>query len=244
MRYDKAWSALASRAVKQGAMNADTFLEMASASGMSGAEIERRLLDDLDNDGPIFGSFMRSLKGAAATTVLAAERQGAVAAAMDGDAELERLLGVASLDDVIDDADPEALDEIAAAAATQEFVWIATLVNTCERCLPLHGHRRTLEEWDAMGLNPETIHEGWASPCYCTLEGVDALAGEDVKEPLSRTKLKTETGLKGSRRTARGVAQQDLDRARSAVTKASDSLEGRRTLRILGQANAEDSGDE
>ena len=117
MRYDSIWRTLARRAVLQGGVNADTFLEMASSSGMAAEEVERRLLEDLENDGPIFGAFVRQLNSAATSSVMAAEQQGSIAALVDGDEELTRLLELESMDDVIDDADPDVLDRIEQAAA-------------------------------------------------------------------------------------------------------------------------------
>lgn len=235
MRYDLVWSTLSKRAVLQGGVNADTFLEMAAASGMSADEVERRLLDDLENDGPVFGAFFRQLTAAANSSVMAAEQQGSLMAVIDGDAELSRLLDLESMDDVINSADPETLDAIERAVESRtELTWIATLVNTCYRCLPLHGHTRTLEEWKALGFSPETIHDGWSSSCHCQLVPVkDAGPRDDLVAPLVRMKAEAPKGVK---RTVRMVAQQDLERAIEATRKAQQTEEGRRTLRLLGQA--------
>ncbi len=238
MRYDRLWSTLAKRAILQGGVSADTFLELAGESGMGADEVERRLLDDLDNDGPIFGAFLRQLTGAATSTVLAAEQQGSIVALADGDAELARLMDLESMEDVIDNADPETLDAVERAVESRmELTWIATLVNTCYRCLPLHGHTRTLEEWRASGFSPETIHEGWTSSCHCQLVPLkDAGPRTDLVAPLVR--LKQEGAQKGVKRTVRLVAQADMDRAIEAARKAQESEQGRRTLRLLGTANA------
>lgn len=235
MRYDLLWSTLSRRAVLQGGINADAFLELAQASGMGADEVERRLLDDLENDGPIFGAFMRQLSAAANSTVMAAEQQGSLMAVIDGDAELARLLDIESMDDVIDAADPETLDAIDRAVASRaELTWVATLVNTCPRCLPLHGHTRTLEEWRSLGFSPESIHDGWNSSCHCQLVPVkDAGPRDDLLAPLVRMKAEAPKGVK---RTVRMVAQQDLERAIEATRKAQQTEEGRRTLRLLGQS--------
>jgi hypothetical protein len=234
MNYASLWSTLAKRAVLQGGLNADAFLDMAAASGMSPEEVERRLLDDLDNDGPIFGAFMRQLQSAATSSVMAAEQQGSIAAVLDGDAELARLLDIESMDDVIDGADPAMLEAVENAAGRQEFTWVATLVNTCHRCLPLHGHTRTLEEWRALGFAPETIHDGWQSSCHCQLvPHKDAGPRDDLVAPLVRMKAEAPKGVK---RTVRMVAQQDLDRAIEATRKAMESEQGRKTLRLLGHS--------
>lgn len=237
MNYASIWRTLAKRAVLQGGVNADTFLEMAEASGMAAEEVERRLLEDLENDGPIFGAFMRQLNAAATSSVMAAEQQGSIAALVDGDEELTRLLDLESMGDVIDDADPDTLDRIEQAAGKREFTWMATLVNTCHLCLPLHGHTRTLEEWRALGFSPETIHseKGWASQCHCQLVPLNDVASrQDLVAPLVR--LRQEADERGFKRTARMVAQQDLDKAVEAARKAAQSEQGRRTLRLLGQA--------
>jgi hypothetical protein len=233
--YAKIWSTLAKRAVRQGGVNAEAFMELAAASGMSAEEVERRLIEDLSSDGPIFGQFFRQLGTAATGAVLAAESQGSLVAMVDADEELQRLLDIESLDDVIDAADPEALEQIEQAIASRaELTWVATLTNTCYRCLPLHGQTRTLEEWRELGFSPETIHEGWASACNCQLVPTDdAGPREDLIAPLVRLKVEGEKGVK---RTARAVAQVDMEKAIQAARKASESEQGRRTLRLLGQS--------
>ena len=48
----------------------------------------------------------------------------------------------------------------------------------------------------------------------------------------------------GSKRTQRLVAQRDIEKAIASVEKARDSLEGRRTLRLMGEVHADDVEDE
>ncbi len=231
MRYDQAWEALAERAVAQGGVDVETFIRMGANSGMSLEQIEQRLVDDVMNDGPVFGKFMRSLQGAATASVRAAARQATTAA----DALAEGFLTEADLDAALDGADPEALQEIEEAVAEAiEYTWVATLQNTCYRCLPLHGRSLTLDEWRAVGFLPETAHEGWTSTCKCTLvPRRQASVANDLRSPLVRKKVES---ADGSKKTMRAVAQQDLDRALAAVQHATKDERGRRTLRLMGQA--------
>ena len=236
-RYDKLYEALAKRAVKQGVTDFETFLERADAAGLPRDVLEERLVADVEEGGPIFGKFIRSLSGAAATSVLASERQGADVAR----ARAEDLISMSEMDDILDDADAEEMDDIGDRLEDSAlWIWIAELVRTCERCLPLHGKIMTAQEWNESGYDPETMHEGWDEPCHCEWQPMDELSPDDLKElkaPLIRERVKTDTGLMGSKRTQRLVAQADLDKATAAVTKATESLEGRRTLRLMGQVN-------
>ena len=160
---------------------------------------------------------------------------------VSGDEELQRLTGLAKgdgesiIDRALSGADPELAAEIEEATQDHlELTWVAELRNTCHLCLPLHAKTRTLAEWKQLGLHPDTIHPGnWLSVCHCRLvPGVAAEAGEIVA-PLVRVKQ----AMKGSRKTIRAVAQQDLERARAAALAAQQSDEGRRVLRLLGEAN-------
>ena len=242
-RYDQLFSALARRAVRQGVVDIETFAERALASGMSPENLEERLLQDLEQGGPVFGKFTRSLGGAASSAVLAAEKQGEAAAR----AYAEELISLSELDDLLEDADPEQMAEIAAMTSSRvAYTWVATLINTCHLCLPLHGKTMTREQWEADGLDPETIHidEGWESKCQCQLipsEDIDD-PGE-VREPLMRERVKSPMGQKVSGRTKRAIAQHDPEKAIDARDKAMETLEGRRTMRLMGQMNA-DKGDD
>ena len=50
MRYDRIWATLVERAVRQGGIDAETFVTMAAEAGVDDAEIFRRLEDDLLNE--------------------------------------------------------------------------------------------------------------------------------------------------------------------------------------------------
>jgi hypothetical protein len=120
------------------------------------------------------------------------------------------------------------------------WTWIATMTNTCHRCLPLHGKTLTKDEWDSMGYSTETIHDGWDSDCQCTL--VPAKYTEmpdDLKLPLVRQKAKDEYGKAIKGKTIRGVTQQDIDKAVKSMKDAMESEEGRKTIRLLGQLYGE-----
>lgn len=247
-RYDRVYSTLARRAVEQGESDLQSFIDQAINAGMSEERIQAQLLQDLEEGGPIFGKFFRSLTGAAEASVMAASRQGETAGYVAADAELTELLRLADTPgSIIDNADPEQLAELEAEASELiEETWIAELVNTCHLCLPLHGQTKTRSEWNELGYSPDTIHasEGWTSVCHCKRvqqRVLEFALDEDrasLQQPLVRNKVKTTTGLKGSRKTARGVTQRDLERAQKARDEALQSEIGRRTLRLLGQSNA------
>lgn len=243
MRYDQVWALLAERATSQGVIDVETFIRLLAESGVSEEQMLEMLEHDLETDGPIFGKFVRSLSGAASSTAMAAVRQGEAIGTIDGDAELRRLSKLAGVEGSVLEAIQTADPEVAAMAEDAVLLdiphtWIAELINTCHRCLPLHGSTLTLREWRAKGLLPETIHTGWDSSCHCRLvpEVVLTESRDDLMAPLRRLKLSTSTGLKGSKRTARAVEQRDIDAAIAAREAAMASEEGRRTLRLLGRA--------
>jgi hypothetical protein len=230
-RYDEIYRNLAERAVEQGGVDLRSLFRQAETAGMSAARFQERLLQDLEEGGPIFGKFFRSLGGAARSATAAAMRQGEFAG------DVERFTGLANtVGSIIDTADPASLqqleDELGDSVA---LTWVAELVNTCHRCLPLHGTTRTLAQWQELGLHPETIHADWNSECKCRLiRSEQAASQSDLVAPLKRNKVKSPTGLKGSRRTARAVSQVDLEKSIAARNEALESIEGRRTLRLLG----------
>lgn len=252
-RYDETYRILATRAVKQSGVDFDTFVEIAAARGISAQELERMLIQDLDNDGPVFGKFLRSINAAAGAAVQTAARQGAMVAAVESDREAQRelegflkLADAADAQELVSSGDPDALEVIEDLAADIPMMWVATLVKTCHLCLPLHGKIDTKRNWDARGLSPDNIHqnEGWdaASKCQCSLvPNATHRQGKQEIAPLLRTKLQPPEGKKTSRRTVRAVAQQDYDKAREAVRKAMETEQGRRTLRLLGQIHQEDA---
>lgn len=245
-RYDSVFAALAERAVLQGGIDVETFLRQHLDAGIPEDVIIQRLEDDLVNEGPIFGRFLRSLTGAATSSVLTATRQGELVGALDASDELNKLVSLASgegsaLDAMVQQAletgDPEAagLVEVMAAEVVEE-TWVAELINTCHLCLPLHGKTRTRDEWTQLGLLPELIHQqaGWESSCHCRLVP-RVVAGEraELLAPLARERV----GGKGSKRTMRSVTQRSLDAAIAARDIAVSSPEGRATLRRLGEVN-------
>lgn len=245
--YDLLFENLATEAAAAGGIALESFIARLRDQGVPEERIFEMLLADFDSGGALFGSFLRDLSGAAGASSVAASSQGEIVGAVAEDAALKRLLNLADVDDVIDDiietADPGAAAEIEDAVAhVIDLTWIAELTNTCHLCLPLHGITRTAEEWRELGLHPSTIHvnAGWKSTCHCRFVQRDTLGSRaETIAPLTRTKLKSATGLKGSRRTARAVAQADIERSRAAVRKAQESAEGRRTLRLLGMVSEE-----
>jgi hypothetical protein len=240
-RYDLIWSALARRAVREGVTDIEAFSETALASGIPPDQLEERLIRDLEEGGPIFGKFTRSIEAAAGRAVVAAERQGEDVAL----ARAEELISMAEMDDILEDADAEAIDELKRELAPKEMLmWVATLVNTCHLCLPLHGKIASREFWEEKGLDPENIHqnEGWSekSRCQCHLIPAETEEVTEQMAPLVRGRVESATGLKGSKRTQRLVAQRDIEKAMAAVEKARESEEGRRTLRLMGETQADE----
>ena len=247
MRYDLLWRTLVRRAIKQGDVDLDAFVDQAAAAGMSADAIQRRLLDDLDNNGPIFGKFFRGVEAAAAKTTTSAYNAGANLGsglrnlqAQGGAAKsaADRLLALEELGTSVRRGTPEAIQELQDAIAERdERMWVAELSNTCHRCLPLHGTVMTMQEWTESGWDPDTIHDGWESECQCSLVPINEGTRVDRTTemgPLVRNKLETATGLSGRKRTARSILQADVDKALAARDKAMQSAEGRRTLRLLG----------
>lgn len=246
-RYDEIFQTLVERAISQGGIDVDTFMRRAIQAGMSENVLMDLLEDDLMNDGPIFGKFVRSMVGAARSTVMAAERQGEVIGHFVEDPDVLELLQDLDLDEearsAFEDADPEIADRVEQAVANRiEYTWIATLINTCHLCLPLHGQTRSMMEWREMGKTPDMIHSaaGWDSTCKCRLVPVSmADSQSELQEPLFRDKLQTATGLKGSKKTKRRVLQKNAEKSEQAVTEAMKTAEGRRTVRIMGESQKE-----
>lgn len=243
--YQLVFKRLASRAVQQGGIDVTTFVEQNLDAGVPNERILQLLEQDLDNNGPIFGKFLRSMVGASQATITTAGRQGKLIGAISSDDALQELLGYADgtgqslLERAMESADPELASTIEDASAdVLEEMWVATLVNTCHLCLPLHGKIRTRSEWRELGLLPELMHEGWNSSCQCQLVPMQHIDRATAMQPLVRTRQQVESG----KRTMRAVLQGDIDRAQTAIAKAIDSEEGRRVLRLLGEANA-DKGD-
>lgn len=235
-RYDTEFEILVNRATSEGTIDLGTWIEKRIRHGVSGSAIIDDLMYDLDNAGPIFGKFFRSMGGAAASATLTAARQGEIVGYAADSAALRDLLARADidgpvLDHVLDEADPEGAQAIEDVIADRVMeTWVATLRRTCPRCLPLHGKTMTHAEWLASGYSPETIHDGWDSPCYCRLVPAE-YAGEDLKAPLMRVAAE-----KGTGRTKRSILSAELQTAINARDKAMQSEEGKRMLSRLGSA--------
>lgn len=248
-RYDHAFTLRARRALAHGIADAETFQALAVDSGVSVGRIAEMLQKDLENEGPIFGKFMRSLRGAATASVSEAQRTGMVLGSPESLAHLKESMSLTELEDVIDDADPEELERLEEEAGDPPLMWIAMLVNTCNLCLPLHGSIMFKSQWEERGLIPGaggTLHEGWASECKCRWVSAETLGDKDridVMAPLRRVPKKTAEGLAIKGRTVRAVAQEDVDKARKAAQTAAETKEGRRTLRIMGQMLADEEED-
>lgn len=238
-RYDTEFTLLMERTAAEGVVDLGTWIKRKMAHGVSGHAILEDLMHDLDNGGPIFGKFFRSMGGAAASSVMTAARQGEIVGYVADSAVLRNLLEREGLDGpqlqrTIDDADPEIAQRIEETVADQVMeTWVCTLRRTCPRCLPLHGKTMSHAEWLAAGYSPDTIHDGWDSPCYCRLVPAEH-APKDVMAPLVRTKADTGTG-----RTKRSILATDVDRAVAAARAASLTPEGKRLLSRLGHSNLE-----
>jgi len=245
-RYDETYEMLAARAIAQTEINIETMIRRMTRNGMSVAAIEANLLRDLAENGPIFGSFFRSMSGAAQSAVSVAFRQGAVAGDVLGDesivAALERgdLRGAFDLASVLEDANPEALEAVEVEAADIDYTWIAASGNVCPLCLPLHGKTLMKSEWEELGYIPGEVHPGdWKSSCQCTwIPAGEAALHSDIVAPLRREKVKSsaQTTVRTYKRTARAVTQGDVEKSLAARDKAMQTPQGRRILRQLGQS--------
>jgi len=238
-RYDELYERLAQRAINTVAVDLDTFFEDAIALGMSPEAIEEALLSDLFDEGPIFGKFLNNAIGASEGAVMEAGRQGSFVGQITKQQREFLDLSDDQIDALLDGADPEALAEIEQGfGPVVRQRWVAELVNTCHRCLAVHGEVMTAEQWAERGLHPSTIHSGWNTPCHCRLVNEDLVEGrEDLVAPLKRVPQKTASGLKaGSRRTVR-VALKDAMGSIAQLDKAAAGLsaESKRTLRMLGK---------
>lgn len=240
MRFDEIFNSLVKRASGSAKLDMEALVESAINAGMSPKAVETRLLKDLREGGPIFGKFMRSLAGATEAAAQAAYRQSLAISGAEARAQLSRLEAIADAEFALDELDPEGMaDAEEAATEDVQFTWVAELVNTCHVCLPLHGQSMTLPEWREEGFDPATIHqkEGFNSLCHCRWVETSQLGPRaETIGPLVRVAVKTETGLRLSRKTAKAVMQSDLDRALKAAEKALGSSIGRRTMREMGRS--------
>lgn len=235
MRYDRQYAALAKRAVAQGGVDIRAFIDLAVNNGVSRERIHALIIEDIETGGPIFGKFIRGLTGAAEGSVKAAKFQGEHAAR----AYSEGLIDLADMEDATELADPEALQSIEDDTADLIAVtWVATSSNVCHLCLPLHGVTNTIEDWKELNLEPGQVHyvEGWQNKCQCQWVPAEQFDRQEQLAPLRRVKDRTKTGLKGDKKTVRGITSQDLVDSLAARDKAMQSDRGRRQLRLLGQS--------
>src|SRR3990167_7990761 len=100
-RYDRVYANLAERAVLQGGIDAEAFIRQALDAGISPARLVELIQDDMLEDGPVFGKFLRSIVGAVEASAMAAQGQGVTVGTIDGDDELRRLVGLANTADVL-----------------------------------------------------------------------------------------------------------------------------------------------
>lgn len=234
MRYDRQYEALARKAIEQGGVDIQAFVDLALNNGVSRERIHQMIIEDIENNGPIFGRFIRGLAGAAEASVVAAKHQGETAAR----SYAQGLIDLAEMKDATDIADPEALQSIEDDTAGRiPVTWMTASSNVCHLCLPLHGVTRTVEEWRELNLVPGQVHfvAGWTTRCKCKWVEPDQFNRRQDMAPLRRVKDRTATGLKGSKRTIRGLTSYDLEESLAARDKAMQSIEGRRQLRLLGQ---------
>jgi hypothetical protein len=239
MRYDTIYTLLANRAIAQGMVDLETFVAQMVGLGASPEHIEGLLLQDLETNGPIFGKFFRSLRGAATASVANAGNQGAMAGRMlTKPKTMERYFPTDTLEDVtaaIQNAGPETLERIEQTSDDMPLMWQAMLKDTCHRCLPLHGRVLYGSQWKERGLHPSTIHGGWQSDCHCRLIPQEETEGGLKDQTAVLVRNKDVTGLRGGKKTVRGLTQYDIEKAIDARNKALQSEEGRRILRRLGQ---------
>ena len=249
---DDIFDATVEAAVTSGRANFDSLVRQLRASGMSEQAIVRRMLDDLENEGPIFGQFLRGLGAAAQRSAVASQRQGTSIGEIAVNPKLRReAIERFGLDVERAETTPDpdlAFDIEESVAELRELMWVCSLVNTCHACLPLHGIVRTAEEWAESGDHPDTIHAlngitigntGQPAPDYCVLVDTEVAASDrdKVLAPLKRVKVPTKKGERLNRRTVREVASKSLETSEAARDKLQETLEGRRALRKLGQAS-------
>ena len=245
MRYDTTYETLARRATDSAVVDVEAFIARMLSAGYDEGRLREMLLADLASSGPIFGKFFRGLETAATQAVKAAYNQAAAAGELiASDEQIAAWVDEFDLADQLADGDPEALDEVEMAGDAKTFVWVAALKNTCHRCLPLHGKVNSMANWkagqtpDGMPTVPVLIHEDWGSKCQCRLVLADNMSvADNTLAPLVRNT--DAMGIRGGRKTIRGITGQDIEKAQRAVSKAMDSEEGRAILRLLGQSQGD-----
>ncbi len=232
MNYADLYAIRAQKAVDIGTVDFNALVEELLADGVPADVINEMLIDDLENNGKIFGKFFRDLGAAGDTAISHADAQGSTAAeAVDLDDEIARFVEESELGDRARDGDPHALEQIEDLADDQEMTWIATMRKTCAKCLPLHGKSMSRQEWRERGLRPRGVHPN----CECDWVPTQLAASHsNLMAPLRRSIVPGQ--VKGGRRTQRAVTQQDIDASLKARDEAEKTPEGRKTLRLLGES--------
>lgn len=131
---------------------------------ISDEQIVKALLDDFDNDGPIFKGIKSSIKNQAVKGLVDTENK--------------------TRNMIYNNIDKN---------GTSLYAWVARLKHTCPDCLALHGQIMTLQEWDDTGGRPNvrntvcTIH----GACHCALVPYSADKIEvfkNLREPIKLQK--------------------------------------------------------
>lgn len=236
MRYPRKYSIRAQKAVETGLVDFEALVEELTDDGVPVERINELLVEDLEEGGPLFGKFFRSIEMAGDMSIGVAESQASnVAEILDLDAEIAKLAQDTRIDgrsvaELAREGDPQALELVEDTAEQQELTWICTLRRTCELCLPLHGVTLSREEWRDKGLRPRSIHPR----CECDWVPAElARDRDDLIDPLVRNKVGEE---KGGLRTIRGVSSRDIERSQEAVAKAMKTKQGRKMIKLLGQS--------
>jgi hypothetical protein len=237
MRYSELYAIKAQRAVETGLVDVEAFIQELLLDGVPDEQINALLVADLEEGGPLFGKYFRSLGLAGESVLSVAESQGSLAAEiMEIDKELEAFMkesqvGDSTLEELAASGDPEALEVLDAVSDHKMLTWICKLRRTCEQCLPLHGKTLSRKEWRDRGLFPGTVHTN----CMCVWELSELSANRsDLVAPLRR---EIKAGQKkGGKLSVRAITSNDVERAQAEVQKALNSKQGRKMLQRLGQS--------
>jgi hypothetical protein len=175
------------------------FVTTRRAGGMSDEAIFRALREDLDNDGPIFTSLRSRVEQAFASSL---EELGNEVQKTEWEIEFG-----------------DKLDE-------QDWMWVATLENSCPDCVENHGEVKTLKEWEEEGVpNIAPTICTLRSVCRCSLVPMEAMSAEDKQSVIEPVKLQKER--------IKEYARQVREEGRSLSADYRTSL--------IGQANNTDS---
>ncbi len=241
-RYDRTLARRVARALEL--VDGDLREAFAKATDlkMTPEALERFILTDMENDGPIFGRLTRNLMGGLEQGVMAAHGQGVVVGEAVGAGFID-LHGMTDeqIERVFAGNDPETMAAMEDAVADRAFyTWVAVLVNSCPYCVALHGTEMTKDEWRASGHDPETIHaeNSINAKCYCRFVLADVARKDPLSTaaPLRRESLATAQGIKGNRRTQRSIAQRDPEKSLIAAKKATETKSGRQMLKAMGDS--------